>query len=292
MRAINIYTFYELGLAINRITNLPSDGCSARDLFMPMMLAFWQLDKLKGAIDLSTAHQPHKEVVDNLRRLQRRYFIDEKGEHKAPGEESVQGWEISSLKNDIEKFEHVLSAETSLMATYYANKIGIFDTADLVGAADKIIPESVRALLPPTVVSEIQQAGRALAFELPTASAFHTCRAVELVLRSYAPTYSVNDVTRAMGLIINDLETKTCEVTEPTFTATLRQLKMFKDFDRNPTMHPQNTLDSNQAMILLFNGVSALNAMITERGSTMYRSSEEKVGLLSDLYKSTQLADS
>ena len=68
---------------------------------------------------------------------------------------------------------------------FLLEKKGIYDTLDLVENAEKRYPESIRKVLPSLTISDLNQAGKCLAVDLPTACAFHVCRATEGLMRAY-----------------------------------------------------------------------------------------------------------
>ena len=68
------------------------------------------------------------------------------------------------------EFETVLANELPGLATYVVSPKGIFSTDDLIANAERQISEKCRGALNEKARGDIQQAGKCLAFELPTAS--------------------------------------------------------------------------------------------------------------------------
>jgi len=62
---------------------------------------------------------------------------------------------------------------------------GIYNTHLLIENPELKFPEKIRATLPPQMLYDLKQAGRCLAFEIPTACAFHVCRGTEAVMLAY-----------------------------------------------------------------------------------------------------------
>src|SRR5580704_15255734 len=62
---------------------------------------------------------------------------------------------------------------------------GIYDTRLLMTRPEEKFPERVRSILPPQVLADLKQAASCLAFDIPTACAFHVCRATEALLLKY-----------------------------------------------------------------------------------------------------------
>src|SRR5262249_45791089 len=94
---------------------------------------------------------------------------------------------------------------------------------------------------------EIRQAGKCIAFDLPTAAGFHLLRALENVIQSYYDSVTkgrARPATGTMGTYIAEIEKNGGE---PKLAAILTQKK---DHHRNPLMHPQDVLEMNEAIIL------------------------------------------
>jgi hypothetical protein len=108
----------------------------------------------------------------------------------------------------------------------------------LIEQADVDFPTSIRLLLPPSAIDEIRAAGRALAFDLFTASAFHIMRAAELVLLELLKEYQVSpekESQRNWGNYIKLLEGKVDG-------ELLLFLKELAKLERNETIHPTKML--------------------------------------------------
>jgi hypothetical protein len=106
---------------------------------------------------------------------------------------------------------------------------------------------------------DFNQAGRCLAFDLPTAAAFHLTRSIETVLRRYhalACSTSTNAGKRPdMATCLNQLR---ASGEDPKL---LDILDHFRDLHRNTTMHPEVFLENPEALRLFDVAKSGLNAM-------------------------------
>lgn len=83
--------------------------------------------------------------------------------------------DVWSLNTTLEQFETVLKAEMSFTDVFLVAKKRGYDTTDLIDNAEILLPDVFAAKVP-EAVSDIKQAGRCLAFELPTAAGFHMMR--------------------------------------------------------------------------------------------------------------------
>jgi hypothetical protein len=125
---------------------------------------------------------------------------------------------------------------------------GGFETSALVEAGLLLFSSPLAAKVP-DAVGDIMAATRCIAFELPTAAGFHLHRAHEAVLRVYWDNVTGGKPRprqQNMGVYLNQLE-KLGKGKK----AVRSHLQSIKDFHRNPLMHPEQSLDIEQALDLL-----------------------------------------
>lgn len=153
---------------------------------------------------------------------------------------------VGQLQTMLRQFETVLDEELSAAPIFCLERIGNLSTESLLeGASTGFDPEAI-AKLPPTAVAEIDEAGKCLAFERATASAFHILRAVELAIKTYlscVPGFVLPPMNRQnWGEFIKLLQDNGSakEVTDA--------LQNIKSNYRNPLMHPEDTLDLRHAI--------------------------------------------
>jgi len=156
-------------------------------------------------------------------------------------------------------FETVLSEELVTSSAYSASKKGIYSTSDLIEHADKVFPASILDRFSPAIVREIQEAGKCLAFDIPTACGFHMLRATEGVLHEYylaVGNPKKNDKLENWGAYIAylyKLTNRQANIDEETVNhikKVLALLQQVKDQDRNLIMHPEVVLNVDEAFIL------------------------------------------
>lgn len=101
---------------------------------------------------------------------------------------------------------------------------------------------------------DLREAARCVAFELPTAAAFHTLRATENVLRDF---YKIHIRTKRIkdlmwGPIVQDMQKKhpTKKKKIPNADVLLNQLDYIRKQFRNPTQHPEKIYDMDEAQEL------------------------------------------
>jgi hypothetical protein len=94
-------------------------------------------------------------------------------------------WVVNNIREAANEFETVLRNECQVMDTYFVSKKGAYSTIDLVERAHHQIPESIRAKVPELTRKDFDQAGKCIAFDVPTAAAFHLLRGTETLIRTY-----------------------------------------------------------------------------------------------------------
>ena len=175
-------------------------------------------------------------------------------------EDIVDKYKLQRVVEAAKNFETVLSNEMPGLATYYVSTKGIYSTDDLISHADLQVPESLRPLVDEKAVEDIQQAGKCLAYEVSTASAFHMWRAVETVMCTYykhltGHSFEENGVQRNWGSYIKALNDRGADTRITIF------LDHIRSEYRNPQNHPSETVDLEEAFTLFGVATSAITQM-------------------------------
>jgi len=165
-------------------------------------------------------------------------------------EEDLANWQWSHITRKIDAFRSVFEAECHDIDIYSVGQIAIYKTQALVSEGSSIIPEEYRRDVSEAALSEFNNAGKCLAFDLPTACGFHALRGLELVMDDYLNGFGVNTeklknwyaYIEATKELINDEKA----VNKPS-QKVAAMLDRMRDLDRNPLMHPRDTLDTNGA---------------------------------------------
>jgi hypothetical protein len=167
-------------------------------------------------------------------------------------------FEAYRIRSNAVEFETVLAAEMPTFDTYVVSKKGIYAMSDLIERAERAIDDSVRSAISEDSIQDFKQAGKCLAFELPTAAGFHTMRSVEAVLRKYwTLVKKPPEGTKPpeMAVCINELraageDAKLMDI-----------LDHIRDLHRNTLMHPEAFLTITEALRLFDISKSAISAM-------------------------------
>lgn len=254
MDRVSQYRLYELGQRLSVLRTLDKDRPVA-SYTLDFVLARWELQSLLSSpLGVRFSRKAIESLVQALHEL-----IPKNAGGAYEGEE-VLGYRAGSLKISLDQLEAVIKAELDSLASYVVSQKGAYSTPDLVEQAENMIPEKARNLLPASVIKDVQEAGRCLAFDLPTASGFHILRAVELVMHELWKHVRVSGDKKPTnwGGYIDKFENTGIE---KKVTTMLRNLK---DLYRNPTAHPEDTLEEEEAITLLSLGVSAIQQMVVQ----------------------------
>lgn len=167
-------------------------------------------------------------------------------------DEEFSGWQFDGIVRKIDAFKSVFAAECGEVDVYSVGQISIYRTSSLVSEGAGIIPAEIQPDVPRETLAELNSAGRCLAFDLPTACGFHALRGLELVMDEYLKCFNVgskkrtwNDYVKALSKLIEDPKSQAKPA--PKVAAMLDRMR---ELERNPLMHPRDTLDAVQADML------------------------------------------
>ncbi len=166
----------------------------------------------------------------------------------------INMYEAYMLTSALNEFEHVLGAELSMMNIYLVVKKRGYDTSDLIHNGSVLFPPDLIAKVP-EAIEDAMIATKCIAFELPTAAAFHLHRANESVLHIYYDAVSKH-APRPIGRNIGDY-LKAMREQKVGEDKVLSALKDLKDLHRNPLIHPDQSLSSTDEAIALLGSVQA-----------------------------------
>jgi len=150
----------------------------------------------------------------------------------------------------------VLEADLAHQAVYHVYPKRAYSTEKLIDDASSIMSKNVVSNLTDGERFDINQAGKCLAFEVPTAAAFHIFRALDSILRRYVSALGAENFQQNWGSYI---KAAIDNGGEEKVVAVLRQLK---DLHRNPIIHPEISLDIESGLSLLGIAESAISLMI------------------------------
>ncbi|HUY15006.1 MAG TPA: hypothetical protein VMX16_15470 [Terriglobia bacterium] len=249
MRLINVFSFYELGAALGKLRIV--GWLERKDAFEALFDAERQLKKLK---------EHGKEFFEPLNHTASGISVDideatrhlETSDHIGEDNERL-------LNKSLDEFEHAFAHEGFYQRVFGVEQLRAYMMPILVDGADEAFSAAVVKLLPEGVTRDIKEAGRALAFELPTAAGIHTMRAFEKVLKQFYKHASGKEPgTRDIYTLIDELRRESLAESK-----TLAVVDQIRHVHRNPLVH-EVFIDIDEAVDLFDIAKSAITAMVLE----------------------------
>jgi hypothetical protein len=260
VKKLNTYDIYRFAMNVHPLTQLTHvDEMKFSDIFLTLYNADFMLER---QVEHETLFSPSlKRSAGAVLRAMFNLGKPPDGIWGVGPDDAVDKYKLQRVVESAKNFETVLSNEMPGLATYYVSTKGIYSTDDLISHADLQIPESLRSLIEAKAVEDIQQAGKCLAYEVSTASAFHMWRAVETVMCTYfkhlseGKSFEAAGVQRNWGAYIKALNDKGADTRITIF------LDHIRSEYRNPQNHPSETVDLEEAFTLFGVATSAITQM-------------------------------
>jgi len=176
-------------------------------------------------------------------------------------EQKIAESDIVNIQLNAKHFKIVLLADLTTMPLFLVRPKGNYDVLLLIEHGIGCFPERLSSKAP-EAMSDAMEAGKALAFELATACAFHTFRVVETVLKRYWDLVSEKTKRPKLETIGNYvLEMEKKKIGDKKVLETLKQLgKLY----RNPIIHPEVFLLLEEAIEILGISRSVISAMLKQ----------------------------
>jgi hypothetical protein len=280
---IDLYAVYRAGAELSQVSNLGTEDVIVSKIFFQItggVSALRVLLSENSPAALHLSRQSANELLDALNSLVQYHFYDDKGGFNFPPPEKKAEWHLMArIANAYRTFEPVFRAEMQESATYRVPKRGILNIGDLVDRASETFPGDVLSMIGPVARKEYDAAGRCYAFGLYTASGYHSCRAVEAVLRPYFRYFTgkADDGTEVWGKLIDALEKADPRPDEKT----LSHIRHIKDYDRNPLSHLRADLDATDADVLMSYAKVAITVMARELIAAKINENQPSLALVS-----------
>jgi hypothetical protein len=248
MQAINCSYIYDLGLNISTLSDLRAGSVGVRQL-LPAARA------LKDLVEQDVFHLP-------LSKIKARAFLDALVDLPTDATNEDACVLSPDALQQVEQlrfaFETVLRAEWSSLAVFAVSPKRAYDMNKLVWQGEEIFEKDLLLKVPEAVL-DMQSACRCIAFELPTAAAFHIFRGNEAVMIRYCENLTgekiLKNSSRTMGGTLAIIEK------QPNFDPKLvAALKDLKNLHRNPSIHPDDPVGTVDDAIAL---LSAVQPVIT-----------------------------
>jgi hypothetical protein len=254
MKSIDTYSFYLLGLYVHPLTGI-EDGMRFTLAARAFGDAFRKLqDFVSGEFEKNKLPTSVEKARILLRLLEEVFQRSQR-----PAIQTFTQDDVDNFNGMVLEFETILAKELRDTPLFFVLPKGNLSVDSLIEGASKGYASSSVPMLDSVIRREIDEAGRCLAYACGTACGFHILRAVEIGLKAYvlASTGALPKLSqRNWGEYIKQAETAGASVSLVDF------LKILKT-KRNPLMHPQDTLEVDDA-VGIFNICQAAIEAITE----------------------------
>lgn len=262
MQELNLIKFYNIGKELKDLNTLVT-GEPVFDSLMKLanvetrLTEFWnetlelQIPKTREAVKL---------LMRQVGGTQRRFIeaIKTKSE-----DATLTLAENTAIKSALSGFEREFEHESQELGVFGVTPKGDRSVRILLEDAAQKFPQNLLAVMPSDTINDLRQAGRCLAFELPTACAFHICRATEALMLAYYETLTGN----AWASSRRDWHTYNSHLATlgapSTITNRLNEIRE----NRNSYAHPDITVPIDEASVIyeLCSGVIFYMAKEIER---------------------------
>jgi hypothetical protein len=255
MKQINTYGLYQLANQLAPLRSLPTlpKEFDKNHAFKLAIARYWleQFFNVNKVIPLELSGDAATQLMRALETVTQKLWADPPGE--------IEPWELNNITGKLTQLETVMGLELQRHQTYLVSQIGGYSMPLLATKAEVNILEDALAVIGDQAKKDFREAGRCLAFEVPTAAGFHAMRATENVLRQY---YAL-----VLGKPIDRIDWGTCtqELAKAKANPKVVQvLDQIRDLHRNPLMHPQEFLDMKEAISLFDIAKSAIGSVAEE----------------------------
>jgi len=252
VKRINLFEYFEIAEAMQHAKRtLARESVNGGSLYFGLI---GLPEKLAAFIEEKNGFSTCKHSAIELRKaiedwISANVWSDTGDFSKAKFDQEFNSWQYKYLTAKIDTFRSVFEAECHDVEFYSVGQVAIYKTRDLVANASHTIPEEFRAGMSVEALKEFDDAGRCLAFDLPTACGFHALRGTELVMDDYLRAFGVkknfvswNEYIKAAEALAADDKPEP----KPSKKVTA-MLDRMKSLDRNPLMHPRDELDAGGA---------------------------------------------
>lgn len=254
MEQVNVFIFYMLGKGLGACAELLSAPLNAYSVWITtarISLAWLIEGQFKYRLDESASQA-----------LQLAAALDDMLQLHAREPQVVVPQDMRHRFNAASTaFESAIQVELGRAPLFYVIPKNVFDTRRLIDKAGEKAYEGFADRLPAEAIEDTSQAGRCLAFSLPTAAGFHIARATEAVIRRYMEVFGcapVKESQRNWGKFIEALGVAKAN------PKVLHHLDQIKSLHRNPLIHPEVSLTLPEAVSLWAICTSAIQAMVSD----------------------------
>lgn len=259
MDRLNVFGFYTLGMHVHPLSEITGgDGRTLGDIYLQAIFATRAIRDLldNEILDLSASREVGSRLLALLAEAAPPNMTpSDREEFLCRGLDTTTA---SRIVSTVKEFETLLANELPRLDVYSVRQTLIYSTPDLIERAELALETEARDILPKEALVDFNQAGRCLAFELPTAAAFHTMRSVEGVLRLYhslVVKLPPGAKSPELGQCITELRSHGQDA------RVLDILEHIRSLHRNTSSNPEAFLSMKESLRLFDIAKSAIGAM-------------------------------
>ncbi len=179
---------------------------------------------------------------------------------ESPADHKLTEQEASELRTIMKDLDTTFRAEAAGNVAFIVTDKRI-DVNKLISDMPALMAPGVFDALPEIAQYDFQEAGKCIAFELPTAAAFHIVRGTEGVLKQFYCSIVKRSRAKLMwGPMVKSLDQR--KFKRPS-DALLRNLDNIRVSFRNPTQHPEKIYDIQEVQDLFALCIDVVNRMAT-----------------------------
>jgi hypothetical protein len=264
VQQLNVHDYYDLGKKIDNIereiAKAGNNATPKRALAWLLFILKWQLSAIvKEPCALLPASQRAATTV--IKAINQLIPEDVEEVFEIDKDQVIQHYQLTSLGSKFTDFETVLKNDMPEMSTFAVAQIGIYRTEDLINKSYLQVAEDLRPLLMPLALKDISEAGKCLAFRVPTAAAFHLSRAIETGMNQYyealtGKPYDLPDAARNWGAKTEALKKAKADEKITEFLVHIRKAY------RNPITHPDVILEPHEAFNFFSQSMGVISIML------------------------------
>ena len=246
MEQVDQYAYYWLGVTLARLSDaLPSrEAKKFGAIMLPLFNAQRALNEFVSAPFFVHSRSVARDLVIHLNALESEATPKDDKEGPFNYDKEFQPWgSVSQIKRLITEIGTLLARECPTVPIFFIPPKGIYKTEDLINQAENMFSETMRKVIPSQAITDVHEAGRCIAFELPTAAGFHVLRATEALTREYYKFVINKDSGKTdWGKCIEELKEQAAAD-----NGLLELLDQIRD-ERNTVMHPRRNLSMDEAI--------------------------------------------
>lgn len=252
MQSVSIIKFYKFGAQVRYLNSIASGILLHGDSYVIANIE--SVLKLLADLNLPVS----RGASEDLKTLLKTYKAQ-------PEDSKLTKDQAAKLKETVRIFRKTLDSEIRLKNAFVISQKRI-DAERLLEDVSSLLAPGVFQILTPHAKYDFKEAGRCIAFETPTAAAFHLMRGTESELRAlYCFFVKRNRINPMLwGPMIQAL---TAHRVAKAHTALLKNLDNIRVSFRNPTQHPEKIYDIQEVQDLWGLCVEVVNKMAKLRPS-------------------------